>query len=77
MSGGRLRLHEGLKYHGTTERLDVRSMASRALNHADESHVIGRIDPEPGAGSPVPEKSAFTRDVHSLRGIAGGADVVF
>src|SRR5208283_5741766 len=49
VSGGRLRPHEGLKYHGTTEGLHVRSMASHALNHAYESHVIGRIDPEPGA----------------------------
>jgi len=50
-------------------------MASHALNHAYECHVIGRIDPEPGAGSPVPEKSAFTRDVHSLRGIAKDSDI--
>jgi hypothetical protein len=50
-------------------------MASRALNHAYESHVIGRIDPEPGTGSPVPNESAFTRDVHSLRGIAKHSDI--
>ena len=71
----RLRPHEGLKYHGTTERLHVRSMASHTLNHAYESHVVGRIDPEPGAGSPVPKKGASTRDVDCLRGIAKHSDI--
>src|SRR6266478_4184668 len=75
VSGRRLRPYEGLKYHGATERLHVRCVASHALNHAYESHIIGGIDPEPGAGSPAPEKSAFTGDVHSLRGVAKHSDI--
>jgi hypothetical protein len=34
-----LRLHQSLKYHGTTERLHVRPPASHALDHAYEYHA--------------------------------------
>src|SRR4051794_33301098 len=55
------RIDQRLHRQGARQILDVRARrrAGPALDDADEHDVVGRVDPEPGAGDAVPQERAL------------------